>query len=77
MSDYLNPSNPEDRGRRRCLRRTHQSASLKKAWTNEEAFAALRDLAGDQFDRDCVEALLMHQAEVEQVQRRFQETTTV
>jgi HD-GYP domain-containing protein (c-di-GMP phosphodiesterase class II) len=47
--------------------------SYKAAWNNDEAFAFLRQLAGSKLDRDCVEALLSHAAEVEQIQKQFRE----
>lgn len=45
----------------------------KEAWTNEDAFAALRRLAGDKLDAACVAALLDSRAEIELIQRQFQE----
>lgn len=45
----------------------------KAAWTNQEAFATLRQLAGKQLDRDCVEALSKNMEKVEEIQKRFQE----
>jgi HD-GYP domain-containing protein (c-di-GMP phosphodiesterase class II) len=45
----------------------------KKAWSNDEAFALLGQLAGVKLDRDCVEALLSRRAEVEEIQRHFRE----
>jgi HD-GYP domain-containing protein (c-di-GMP phosphodiesterase class II) len=45
----------------------------KRAWSNDEAFAALAQLAGHKLDRDCVEALAANRAEVEQIQARFRE----
>jgi HD-GYP domain-containing protein (c-di-GMP phosphodiesterase class II) len=45
----------------------------KEAWSNDEAFALLREMAGSKFDHDCVEALIAARAEVEAVQRRFRE----
>jgi HD-GYP domain-containing protein (c-di-GMP phosphodiesterase class II) len=45
----------------------------KRAWSNEEAFAALRDLAGVKLDRECVAALVSCRAEVEEIQRQFRE----
>ncbi len=45
----------------------------KEAWTNEDAFAALRRLAGDKLDAACVAALLDNRAEIELIQRQFQE----
>jgi len=49
--------------------------SYKEAWSNEEAFATLQQLAGDKLDQDCVDALLTHQEQVEEIQRRFKEST--
>ena len=49
--------------------------SYKEAWTNEEAFATLQQLAGDKLDQDCVDALFAHQEQVEEIQRRFKENT--
>jgi len=45
----------------------------KEAWSNENAFASLRELAGEKLDRDCVEALIDQSDEVEQIQQRFEE----
>ena len=45
----------------------------KRAWSNTEAFAVLEQMAGIKFDRDCVQALLDHTAEVEEIQNRFRE----
>jgi HD-GYP domain-containing protein (c-di-GMP phosphodiesterase class II) len=45
----------------------------KKAWDNDRAFQALRDMAGHKLDRRCVEILIIHRDEVEEIQRRFQE----
>lgn len=45
----------------------------KPAWTNDEAFALLRKLAGTKLDPHCVEALIGNREAVEEVQRRFQE----
>ena len=49
--------------------------SYKEAWSNEEAFATLQRLAGDKLDQHCVDALLAHKEEVEDIQRRFKENT--
>jgi len=49
--------------------------SYKEAWTNEEAFATLQQLAGDKLDKDCVDALLDQQVQIEEIQRRFKENT--
>jgi HD-GYP domain-containing protein (c-di-GMP phosphodiesterase class II) len=45
----------------------------KQAWSNDEAFALLTELAGDRLDRDCVMALVEQRAEVEKIQARFAE----
>ncbi len=45
----------------------------KDAWSNDEAFATLQRLAGEQLDQDCVEALIRHRKDVEDIQGRFQE----
>ena len=46
----------------------------KMAWSNEEAFAMLRRMAGSKLDADCVEALCRKEAEILEIQRRFAET---
>ena len=48
--------------------------TYKQAWSNDEAFAALRKMAGVELDRDCVEALQAHQQEIEEIQRQFKES---
>jgi len=45
----------------------------KDAWTNDEAFALLERMAGEELDGECVRALLHSRAEVEQIQRQFAE----
>lgn len=45
----------------------------KTAWTNEEAFATLRQTAGTQLDPECVEALIKNADEIEKIQARFKE----
>jgi len=45
----------------------------KSAWSNERAFALLREMAGYSLDPHCVEALLNNADEVERIQRRFGE----
>jgi HD-GYP domain-containing protein (c-di-GMP phosphodiesterase class II) len=47
--------------------------SYKEAWSNDEAFAMLRRMAGSQVDQHCVEALIAQRAEVEEIQARFKE----
>jgi HD-GYP domain-containing protein (c-di-GMP phosphodiesterase class II) len=49
--------------------------SYKQAWSNEEAFATLQQLAGDKLDQDCVDALLLNEETVIEIQRRFKENT--
>jgi HD-GYP domain-containing protein (c-di-GMP phosphodiesterase class II) len=49
------------------------SRSYKPAWTNEQSFALLEQLAGVKLDPDCVRALARHRVEVEEIQRRFRE----
>lgn len=46
----------------------------KVAWSNDDAFAALRQMAGEKLDIDCVEALLAQREEVEAIQRQFKES---
>ena len=45
----------------------------KKAWPNQDAIAELKRLAGEQLDRDCVDALVSNLDEVEKIQRQFSE----
>lgn len=45
----------------------------KEVWSNEKAFAALHEMAGEKLDSDCVEALFTHQTEIEEIQKRFKE----
>ena len=45
----------------------------KEAWSTNEAFRELRKLADDKLDRDCVEALIKHRAQVEEIRQRFRE----
>jgi len=45
----------------------------KDAWSNDEAFATLARLSGQQLDRDCVEALIRNRSDVEKIQGRFKE----
>ncbi len=47
----------------------------KKAWSNEEAFAALQRMGGDKLDEDCVAALLHHKEQIKEIQVRFKENT--
>lgn len=45
----------------------------KEAWDNDRAFAALRQMAGNTLDAECVAALTRNRDEVEQIQRQFRE----
>ncbi len=45
----------------------------KEAWSNDRAFAKLRELSGSKLDADCVDALLNNREEIEQIQRSFSE----
>jgi len=45
----------------------------KEAWSNDAAFAALQSLAGEKLDAECVAALIENRAEIERIQRQFQE----
>lgn len=45
----------------------------KEAWSNEDAFAELRALAGNKLDADCVEALISEHQQVLEIQKRFRE----
>lgn len=45
----------------------------KEAWTNDQAFAALQEMAGEKLDRDCVQVLMDERTEVERIQRTYQE----
>jgi HD-GYP domain-containing protein (c-di-GMP phosphodiesterase class II) len=44
----------------------------KAAWNNDDAFVALRRLAGSRLDKDCVAAIESRRGEVEEIQARFQ-----
>jgi HD-GYP domain-containing protein (c-di-GMP phosphodiesterase class II) len=45
----------------------------KSAWSIDEAYAALRKLAGLKLDADCVGALVNNRAKIEQIQKKFAE----
>jgi HD-GYP domain-containing protein (c-di-GMP phosphodiesterase class II) len=49
--------------------------SYKKAWSNEDAFSKLQELAGEQLDKDCVEALINNIDKVAEIQKLFREDT--
>ena len=44
----------------------------KKAWSNDEAFAMLKKMAGEKLDRDCVDAIIYSRKEVEEIQDAVQ-----
>lgn len=43
----------------------------KEAWSNEKSFAALRAMANEKLDAECVEALIACQKDVEIIQQQF------
>ncbi len=45
--------------------------SYKGAWSNEEAYAALKKLAVDKLDADCVNALILNDEKVREIQKQF------
>jgi len=45
----------------------------KEAWSNEKAFALLKQLAGEKLDADCVNALIENRSKVEAIQKQFKE----
>ncbi len=45
----------------------------KEAWSNQDAFELLKELAGKKLDQDCVNALLENVDKVEEIQRLFKE----
>ncbi|MGB5276594.1 MAG: HD domain-containing phosphohydrolase [Gammaproteobacteria bacterium] len=47
--------------------------TYKQAWTNEAAFEALNQLAGEKLDQDCVNALLENIEEIEKIQQQFKQ----
>ena len=47
----------------------------KPAWSNDDAFALLRQLAGRKLDAHCVDALIENRDKIEAIQRQFQENT--
>ena len=47
--------------------------TYKTAWTNEAAFEALQQLAGEKLDQDCVNALLDNIEEIEKIQQLFKQ----
>lgn len=47
--------------------------SYKEAWSNDEAFAHLEKMAGEQLDSDCVAALVANLPTILQIQQQFSE----
>jgi len=47
--------------------------SYKAAWSNDEAFDMLRQLAGFKLDAECVDIMIENRREVEQIQSQFAE----
>lgn len=47
----------------------------KRSWSNAEAFAHLRMLAGTKLDQECVDILLSHERDILEIQQRFRENT--
>lgn len=47
--------------------------SYKKAWSNDDAFTALQEMAGEELDQNCVDALLSQRDAVEAIQQQFKE----
>jgi len=45
----------------------------KEAWSNEKAFEALQELAGEQLEQECVDALLANRDRIEVIQQLFRE----
>ncbi|MBI3595186.1 MAG: HD domain-containing protein [Nitrospirae bacterium] len=50
------------------------SRSYKTAWSNDEAFAMLQQLAGIKLDKDCVRALTQNPEKVREIQEGFKES---
>lgn len=46
----------------------------KKAWTNDEALALLKEQSGVKFDPDCVAVMVENQKAIQDIQSRFHET---
>lgn len=47
----------------------------KQAWDNQKAIAALKELAGEKLDEDCVNALVNNLDEIEKIQQLFIENS--
>lgn len=52
------------------------SRPYKPSWSNDEAFAWLRQLSRSKFDEDCVNALIFNAAKVREIQQQFQDAPT-
>ncbi len=46
----------------------------KMAWSNEQAFTMLYDMAGSKLDANCVAALCRNEKKILEIQRQFSET---
>ncbi len=51
--------------------------SYKATWSNDDATAMLRQLAGTKLDHDCVEALLKNISKVLEIQQRFRDEAPI
>lgn len=51
--------------------------SYKAAWSNEQAFALLRQMSNSKLDRDCVEALINNADKVLEIQQRFRDNDLI
>ena len=47
--------------------------TYKPAWDNDKAYAALKQMAGEDLDQDCVDALVQERRAVEAIQKQFKE----
>ena len=47
--------------------------TYKEAWSNEEALGTLNMMAGEQLDKDCVQALIDNIDEILEIQEWFKE----
>ena len=47
--------------------------TYKEAWSNEEALETLKQMAGEQLDKDCVRALIENIGEITEIQEQFRE----
>lgn len=51
--------------------------SYKAPWTNEQAFAVLRQMSNSKLDRDCVEALIGNVDKILEIQQRFRDNELI